>query len=84
VKRKSPELLVSHQPIPKPSNNPRKSTAAPSAADSIAACGFLNPLLLDGNGTIMAGQAQVAALRLLGLSSAPTVRIQTPDPDEKE
>ena len=42
-------------------------------ADSIAAFGFNNPVLVDDNNTIIAGHGRVEAAKLLGLSEVPTV-----------
>ena len=42
-------------------------------ADSIAAFGFNNPVLVDDNNLIIAGHGRVEAARLLGLSEVPTV-----------
>ena len=41
-------------------------------ADSIAAFGFNNPVLVDDNNTIIAGHGRVEAAKLLGLSEVPT------------
>jgi DNA modification methylase len=44
-------------------------------ARSIEQFGFCNPVLIDGNGQIIAGHGRVAAAKLLGLSKIPTVRL---------
>jgi DNA modification methylase len=44
-------------------------------ADSIRRFGFTNPVLVSDDGEIIAGHGQVAAARLLGLSSVPTVAL---------
>ncbi len=42
-------------------------------ADSIAAFGFNNPVLIDEDGTIIAGHGRVEAAKQLGLTEVPTV-----------
>ena len=42
-------------------------------ADSIAAFGFNNPVLVDDDGLIIAGHGRVAAAKLLGMTEVPTV-----------
>jgi DNA modification methylase len=44
-------------------------------ARSIERFGFNNPVLIDGNNNIVAGHGRVAAAKLLGLVSVPTVKI---------
>jgi ParB-like chromosome segregation protein Spo0J len=44
-------------------------------ADSIDAFGFTNPLLIDGDGMILAGHGRLEAAKLLGLTRVPCVRI---------
>lgn len=44
-------------------------------ADSIRAFGFTNPVLIDERNTIVAGHGRVAAAKLLGFDSVPTIRI---------
>ena len=43
-------------------------------AESISAFGFLNPILIDEAGTVLAGHGRLAAARLLGLENVPTLR----------
>ena len=42
-------------------------------ADSIAAFGFNNPVLIDGDGGVIAGHGRVEAAKLLGMAEVPTV-----------
>jgi hypothetical protein len=42
-------------------------------ADSIQTFGFNNPILIDGDGAIIAGHGRVDAAKLLGLTEVPTV-----------
>ena len=44
-------------------------------ADSIAAFGFNVPILIDGNGAVLAGHGRVLAARRLGLSEVPTIAL---------
>jgi ParB-like chromosome segregation protein Spo0J len=39
-------------------------------------------VLLDHNNTIIAGHGRVAAAKLLGMSSAPTIRLENLSPDQ--
>ena len=43
---------------------------------SIERFGFLNPVLIDASGTIIAGHGRVEAAKQLGLSRVPTLRIE--------
>ena len=42
-------------------------------AGSIAAYGFMNPLVVDADGTIVAGNARYLAARQLGLDRVPVI-----------
>ena len=44
-------------------------------ADSIRRFGFTNPVLIDGERTILAGHGRVEAARLIGMSEVPCLRI---------
>lgn len=44
-------------------------------ADSIARFGFNNPVLIDDEGTIIAGHGRVAAAKQLKLTAVPTIRL---------
>jgi ParB-like chromosome segregation protein Spo0J len=44
-------------------------------ADSILRFGFCNPVLIDDQGQIIAGQGRVAAAKMLGMREVPTVRL---------
>ncbi|TKW62088.1 MAG: DNA methylase N-4 [Blastochloris viridis] len=56
--------------------NPRKHSKAQirQLADSIASFGFLAPVLIDDNHTILAGHGRVAAAKLLGMTEVPTLK----------
>lgn len=71
-------MRVSLRPVAELSLNPRNARTHTrrqirQIADSISAFGFNNPVLIDGEGMIMAGHGRVAAAQLLGLSEVPTV-----------
>src|SRR6266576_4695730 len=42
-------------------------------ANSIAAFGFTNPLLMNGDGTLIAGEGRYKAAQLLGLTKVPVI-----------
>jgi ParB-like chromosome segregation protein Spo0J len=44
-------------------------------ADSMRRFGFINPLIVDDRGRIMAGHARAEAAKLLGLSQLPVIRL---------
>jgi ParB-like chromosome segregation protein Spo0J len=52
-------------------------------ADSIKRFGFTNPVLIDGDNTILAGHGRVAAAETLGMSEVPCLRIETMSPAER-
>ena len=45
-------------------------------ADSIKKFGFNNPILVDRDNTIVAGQGRVEAARLLGIETVPTIPLE--------
>jgi DNA modification methylase len=51
-------------------------------ADSIAAFGFTNPILIDKTNTIIAGHGRLRAAQLLGIELVPTIRLETLTPDQ--
>ncbi len=52
-------------------------------AESIEAFGFVNPILIDKDNTILAGHGRVEAARLLGLDSVPCLYIEHLTPEQK-
>ena len=52
-------------------------------AASIEEFGFTNPVLIDGDGQIIAGHGRVAAAKILGLAEVPTIRIEHLSPEQK-
>ena len=59
------------------SNNPREHSAAQIAAiaRSIASSGFINPLIIDRSGEIIAGHGRFEAAKLVGLEAVPTITV---------
>lgn len=59
------------------SSNPRTHSKKQirQIADSIKQFGFNNPILIDKDDTVVAGQGRVEAARLLGIEAAPTIRL---------
>ena len=56
--------------------NPRNNTAAIDAVKaSIAEFGFVNPVLVDAEGVLIAGHGRVMAAKQLGLASVPVLRL---------
>ena len=55
-------------------NNPRENDdSAQTIAESIKEFGFLNPIIIDQNGTIICGHARLKAAIQLGLDEVPTI-----------
>jgi DNA modification methylase len=75
--------VASLKPYP---NNPRKHSKAQvrQIADSIKAFGFTNPVLVDADGTILAGHGRVEAAKLLKLAEVPTLRLDHLSPAQKK
>ena len=58
--------------------NPRthsKKKQTRQIADSIERFGFTNPVLIDGNGGIVAGHGRIEAAIRLGIEKVPTIRL---------
>lgn len=53
-------------------------------ADSITRFGFTNPILVDGDGAIIAGHGRVAAAKLLGIDQVPVVAFGDLSPKERQ
>ena len=45
-------------------------------ADSIREFGWTNPILVDGDGGVIAGHGRLEAAKLLGIERVPTIRIE--------
>jgi DNA modification methylase len=52
-------------------------------ASSIREFGFLSPIVIDDQGTILAGHGRVEAAKLEGLSQVPVIRVDTLTPEQK-
>jgi ParB-like chromosome segregation protein Spo0J len=52
-------------------------------ADSIRQFGFTNPVLLDEDDVILAGHGRLAAAKLLGFATVPTIRLSDLSEAEK-
>jgi ParB/Sulfiredoxin domain len=50
--------------------------------DSIQTFGFVNPVLINTAGTIVAGHGRVQAAKLLGMTEVPTICLENLTPDE--
>jgi len=50
-------------------------------ANSISTFGFINPILVDGNGTVVAGHGRLEAAKHLGLENVPTLCIDHLSPE---
>jgi hypothetical protein len=76
----SRDLEVQYRPIgdltPR-AGNPRRHSPRQirQIAASIEEFGFTNPALIDDDGGILAGHGRVAAAKLLGLETVPTIRL---------
>ena len=52
-------------------------------ADSIKRFGFTNPVLIDGNNSVVAGHGRIEAARMLGMKSVPVLRLEHMSEAEK-
>ena len=52
-------------------------------AESIRTFGFTNPILVDGERTILAGHGRVEAAKLMGMDRVPCVRLEYMTPEQK-
>lgn len=52
-------------------------------AESIRAFGFTNPVLVDGEGEVIAGHGRLAAARMLGLAEVPTLCVDWLSAEQK-
>lgn len=73
------KLQIEYLPIDKITpygKNPRiNDDAVQYVAESIKEFGFINPILLDANGVIMAGHTRLKAAKKLGLKEVPVVYV---------
>jgi DNA modification methylase len=76
------------RPVAQLKENPRNARVhskkqVRQIAESIRRFGFTNPVLVDSQGTILAGHARVAAAKLLGMELVPCLRIDSMTEAEK-
>ena len=76
-----PDLLVANLPVASLvpyAENARTHSEAQVAqiAASIAEFGFVNPVLVDAAGVLVAGHGRVMAAKRLGMTSVPAIRLQ--------
>lgn len=73
------KLQIEYKPISEVipyDRNPRQNDdAVQYVAESIKAFGFINPILLDASGTIMAGHTRLKAAKQLGMNEVPVVYV---------
>ncbi len=73
------KLKIEYKPISEVipyERNPRQNDdAVQYVMESIKEFGFINPILLDGNGTIMAGHTRLKAAKELGMTEVPVVYV---------
>jgi ParB-like chromosome segregation protein Spo0J len=51
-------------------------------ADSIRTFGFTNPILITGNGIVIAGHGRLTAAKLLGMATIPVIRLENLTEDQ--
>ncbi len=73
--------IASLRPRPKNARTHSKKQVR-KIADSIERFGFVTPVLVDGDNTIIAGHGRVEAAKLLGLSRVPTLTLDHLSPEE--
>ena len=77
-----PELSVIYQPVTALAACPYNARIHSKhqirqIADSITAFGFVNPILIDNDNTIVAGHGRLLAAQILGMELVPTIRLET-------
>ncbi len=73
-----PALTITFRGVAELTPNPRNPRTHSrrqirQIADSIKGFGFLNPILIDEAGTVVAGHGRLAGAKLLGMPSVPTI-----------
>lgn len=87
VKTGTTKLVITYQPVAKLKSNPRNSRIhskhqVRQIADSIKEFGFVNSLLLDKDGMVVAGHGRLEAAKLLGIVQVPTILLDDLSPDQ--
>lgn len=82
-----PSLAVEHTPIAALVPVPKNARLHPERhvqqlAKSIAAFGFNCPILVDGRNQVVAGHGRLLAVKHLGWSEVPTIRLEHLTPDQ--
>src|SRR5262245_37811820 len=77
----APPLAITHRPVATLRPDPRNARTHPKQqVDQIVASirefGFVNPILVDPDGRIIAGHGRLMAAKALGLAEVPTILIQ--------
>ena len=78
---------LQYRPVGHLNNNPSNARCHSKhqirqIANSIKTFGFTNPVLLGKDNTIIAGHGRVAAAKLLGITTVPTIRLENLTPDQ--
>jgi ParB-like chromosome segregation protein Spo0J len=86
--RSSDMLSIEHVPIGRLRANPRNPRTHSKKqirqiGASIRKLGFLNPLIVDGENTILAGHGRLEGARLVGLTEVPVIRFDHLTPAQK-
>lgn len=81
------QAQIEHRSVAGLKANPRNArTHSPKQisqiAASIAEFGFTNPILIDGNDTVVAGHGRLEAAKKVGLSTVPTLRLDHLSPEQ--
>ena len=76
----SPPLVIIYRPIASLIPDPRNARTHPKKqveqiAGSIRAFGFTNPILVDGDGGIIAGHGRLLAAKQMGMAEVPTIAL---------
>lgn len=77
----APQVLERALPALKPSPHNARTHSQKQLhliAQSIEAFGFVTPILVDGNGEIVAGHGRYEAAKLLGIGQVPTICLTPP------
>jgi DNA modification methylase len=87
VKKDTPELLITYQPIEALKPNPRNARTHSKhqihqIAKSVKEFGFTSPVLVDKDNIILGGHGRVAGAKKLGMLSVPTICLEDLSPDQ--
>ena len=87
-RRLAPKLAVEERPVASLvpyANNARRHSdrQLEKIAGSIRSFGFVNPILVDAQGGVVAGHGRLEAAKRLGMATVPTIRLDHLGPAEK-